>query len=148
MFKYFSCLMIKSRTFIEIDSIWAFSTFLKWRDRMKIIDHSWFFCSRRNWIFLICSTFFFVARRRSYFFDWTFTFRFSLEIVSRFDDVFIICAFCAFDDVVVFKTCSILDNVVVFTRCRFDFESFMKSLMISSRLFKFYYYCIKFYLKN
>jgi hypothetical protein len=34
------------------------------------------------------------------------------------------------------------------TRCRFDFESLMKSSMILSRLFKFYYYCNKFYLKN
>jgi hypothetical protein len=34
------------------------------------------------------------------------------------------------------------------TRCRLDFESLMKSSMISSRLFKFYYYCNKFYLKN
>ncbi len=33
-------------------------------------------------------------------------------------------------------------------RCRFDFESLMKSSMILSRLFKFYYYCNKFYLKN
>jgi hypothetical protein len=33
-------------------------------------------------------------------------------------------------------------------RCCFNFELLMKSLMISSRLFKFYYYCNKFYLKN
>jgi hypothetical protein len=33
-------------------------------------------------------------------------------------------------------------------RCRFNIESLMKSLMISSRLFKFYYYCNRFYLKN
>jgi hypothetical protein len=88
MFKYFSCLMIKSRTLIEIDSNWALSAFLEWRDRVKIIDHSWFSCSQRNWIFLICSTFFFVVKRRSYSFDWTFTFRFSFDVVSRFDDVF------------------------------------------------------------
>jgi hypothetical protein len=114
MFKYFSCLMIRSRTLIEIDSSWALSAFLKWRDRMKITDHSWFFCSRRSWIFLIYSIFFFVVKKRSYSFDWTFTFRFSFEIISRSDDVFIICAFCVFDDVVVFETCSIFDNVVVF----------------------------------
>jgi hypothetical protein len=114
MFKYLSCLMIKFRTFIEIDSNWAFSAFLKWKDRMKIADYFWSFCSRKSWIFLICSTFFFVVKRRSYSSDWTFTFRFSFEIMSRFDDVFIICAFCAFDDVVVFETCSIFDNVVVF----------------------------------
>jgi hypothetical protein len=65
MFKYFSCLMIRFRTLIEIDSNWAFSAFLEWRNRMKITDHSWFFCSRRSWISLICSTFFFVVRRRS-----------------------------------------------------------------------------------
>ncbi len=34
------------------------------------------------------------------------------------------------------------------TRCRLDFESLIKSSMISSRLFRFYYYCNKFYLKN
>jgi hypothetical protein len=33
-------------------------------------------------------------------------------------------------------------------QCRFNFESLMKSSMISSRLFKFYYYYNKFYLKN
>jgi hypothetical protein len=33
---------------------------------------------------------------------------------SRFDDIFIICAFCVFDDVVVFEIYSIFDNVVVF----------------------------------
>jgi hypothetical protein len=119
MFKYLSCLMIKFRTFIEIDSIWAFSAFLKWRDKTKIIHHSWFFCSRRNWISLICSTFFFVVRRRSYSFDWMFTFRFSFEITSHFDDVFIIYAFCTFDDVVVSETCSIFDNVVVFRSMSF-----------------------------
>jgi hypothetical protein len=32
--------------------------------------------------------------------------------------------------------------------CRFDFESLMKSSMISFHLLKFYYYCNKFYLKN
>jgi hypothetical protein len=119
MFKYFSCFMTKFRTFIEIDSNWVFSAFLKWRDRMKIIDHSWFFCSRRSWIFLICSIFFFVVRKRSYSSDWTFTFRFSFEVVSRFDDVSIICAFCVFDDVVVFETCSVFDNVVVFDSMSF-----------------------------
>jgi hypothetical protein len=33
-------------------------------------------------------------------------------------------------------------------QCRLNFESLMKSSMISSRLFRFYYYCNKFYLKN
>jgi hypothetical protein len=122
MFKYFSCFMIKSRTFIEMNSIWAFSAFLKWRDRVKIIDHFWSFCSRRNWIFLIYSTFFFVVRRRLYSFDWTFTFRFSFEVVSRSDDVFIICAFCAFDDVVVSEICFVFDNVVVFDSMSFWFR--------------------------
>jgi hypothetical protein len=51
MFKYFSCFMIKSRTFIDVDSSWAFSVFFEWKNKVKIIDHSWFFCSRRNWIF-------------------------------------------------------------------------------------------------
>jgi hypothetical protein len=122
MFKYFSCFMIRFRTLIEIDSIWIFSAFLRWKNRMKIIDHSWSFCSRRSWIFLIYSTFFFVVRRRSYSFNWTCTFRFSLEVVSRFNDVFIICAFCVFDDVVVSEICSILDNVVIFDSMSFWFR--------------------------
>jgi hypothetical protein len=116
MFKYLSCLMIRSRTLIDADSTWTSSEFFEWKDKMKVIDHSWFFCSRRSWISLICSIFFFVVRRRSYSSDWTSTFRFSLDVESRSDDVSTICAFCAFDDVVVSETCSILDNVVVFDR--------------------------------
>jgi hypothetical protein len=41
---------------------------------------------------------------------------------SRFDDVFIICAFCVFDDVVVSETYSIFDNVVVFDSLSFSFR--------------------------
>jgi hypothetical protein len=103
---------------------WFKLSFLRvlWSDKMKIINYSWSFCSRKSWIFRICSIFFFVVKKRSYSFDWTFTFRFSIEMKSRFDDVFIICAFCVFDDVVVFETCSILDNVVVFDSMSFWFR--------------------------
>ncbi len=114
IFKYLFCLIITFWTFIEIDSDWVFFVFFEWSDRVKIINYSWSFCSRRSWIFRICSIFFIVVRKRSYSFDWTLTFRSSIEVKSRFDDVFIICAFCVFDDVVVSETCSILDNVVVF----------------------------------
>jgi hypothetical protein len=85
IFKYFSCLMIIFRTLIEIDSNWALFVFFKWRSKMKIIDHSWFFYSRRSWISLICSIFFFVVRKRSYSFDWTFTFKFLFDVRSRLD---------------------------------------------------------------
>ncbi len=121
IFKYFFGFMITSWTFIEINSDWVFFLFFEWNHRMKIADHSWFFCSRRNWIFRVYSIFFFVVKKRSYSFDLTFTFRFSIEIRSRFDDVFNICAFYVFDDVVVFEICSIFDNVVAFDSMSFWF---------------------------
>jgi hypothetical protein len=148
IFKYLFCLMITFRRLIEIDSNWILFVFFEWSDRMKIIDHSWSFCSRRNWIFRVCSIFFFVVKKRSYSFDWTLR----SDSQSKWNHalmMFLLSAHSAFSTMLSFLKLVQFSTTSSFsTRCRFIFESLMKSSMISSRLFKFYYYCIRFYLKN
>jgi hypothetical protein len=125
MFKYLFCFMIKFRTLNEIDSIWDSSIFLKCMNKMKIADHSWFFNSRRSWIFLVCSIFFLIVKRRSYSSESSFMSRFLLDVISRSNSISICCAFCASDEIVVSETCSVSKIVV-------DFELLMRSSMILS----------------
>ncbi len=114
MFKYFFYLKIRFRTLIEIDSVWDSSIFLECMSKMKIADHSWFFSSRRSWIFLVCSIFFLIVKKRSYSFESSFMSRSLFDVISRSNSISICCAFCASDEIVVSKICFVSKIVIDF----------------------------------